>query len=310
MLAVAFGAQNASGIDTDTDATPAAGGAEAVSDAAERSWTWLAGQVGWTDADALRERLPGVSVADILWLRVAMDTDRMFLEQPGITAEWMLDDPAHQIVRTASAEVSATGMAAAAGDTAAFTRLALGAGGSSVPALRALDTALWDAYGDRLGEHAHRLREETGAGTTMFLWVRHAAAIDRDALERLRVSAHDLVHMADYQLARKLAADAYVRSVVECVRCATPSAPYYGDDCGAPDGRRCRLPEDRGAALCRAYLPGVVHPASGLARCATESEDVVPAPKGRPVGLATPDPSRAATGGPRTPSTPVALGEL
>ncbi|MCY4015370.1 MAG: hypothetical protein OXG82_21990 [Gammaproteobacteria bacterium] len=263
-----------------------------ATDAAARSWSWLAGQVGWSDASALRHHLAGVSTTDIEWVRVTMHSDRRFLEQPGITAEWMLADPGHQVVRKAVGGAAAIGLAGLAGDTAALARLALDIGQGD-PALKALDAALWNAYGSHLGEYVW-IRDESGAGTTMFLWVRYAARVDRDALETLRVSAHDLLQMADYQLARKLAADAHVQSLVECVRCATPSAPYY-DDCGTTEpsaGERegsaprkkighCALSSaDDPTEFCAAYLPRMLHPATQLAHCPDVAANLPKVPEG------------------------------
>lgn len=272
MLFIAFAPAVPGAAGTDADAKVASKHGEAT-DAGARNWSWLADQVGWEDASALRHRLAGVSAADIEWLRVTMDSDRHFLEQPGITADWMLADPGHQVVRKAVGGAAAIGLAGLAGDMPALATLALDTG-SGDPRLKALDAALWDAYGSHLGEYAW-LRDESGAGTTMFLWVRHAARVDQDAMERLRVSAHDLLQMADYQLARKLAADAHVQSLVECVRCAAPSAPYYDDDCRTTEPGHCALSTaDDPTVFCRAYLPRVVHPASQLARCPDAAADL------------------------------------
>lgn len=269
--------QTATGAAAGVDPTVSAEHA-AAADAAERSWTWLAGQVGWSDASALRRRLPGVSPVAIEWLRAAMDADRIVLEQPGVTADSMLAEPAHQLMRKALGEVTAVGFAAAAIDTEALTKLTLGTG-SGDPDLQALDAALWDSYGGDLAEYAP-LREETGAGTTTFLWIRHAAEIDQDALGRLRVSVHDLLHMADYQLARKLAADSHVQSLVACVRCATPSATYYGDECRARDSDQCSLPAANDPdMLCATYISRVVHPAGELAHCPGRTADIPTVPQ-------------------------------
>ena len=265
LLSIAFApaAPGAGGTDADAKVASKHG---AETDAATRSWSWLADHVGWPDASALRHRLAGVSLADIAWLRATMDTDRLFLEQPGITADWMLSDPGHQVVRKAVGASAEIGFAGLAGDVPALSRLALDIGQGGPAESKALDAALWDAYGSRLGEYAW-MRDDSPAGTTLLLWVRHAARIDQDALARLRVSAHDLLQMADYQLARKLAADAHVQSLVECVRCATPSAPYYVD-CHTTERGDCSFPTASDpAALCPTYLPRLVHPASQLARC-------------------------------------------
>ena len=276
---------------TDADAKVASKQGEATDGA--RSWSWLSDQVGWEDASALRHRLAGVSIWDIEWLRATMRSDRLFLEQAGITADWMLADPGHQVVRKASGVIGTIALVGITGDTAALARVTLDMGQSD-PELKALDAALWDAYGSHLGEYAW-IRDESAAGTTLFLWVRHAARVDQDALERLRVSAHDLLQMADYQLARKLAADAHVESLVDCVRCATPSAPYYDDDCRTtepsagerevPDPPRnaghCALPAtDDPAVVCAAYLPRMVHPASQLARCPDVAANLPKVPQG------------------------------
>ena len=280
LLSILVGAEHVrggGGSHADSDTAGAAGQAAVAADAAERSWTWLAEEVGWSDADALRERLPGVSATDIEWVRAAMAEDSRLLEQPGVTADAMLAEPGYQAMRKALSAIRAISMIAVSKDTAALTRLFIS--GAVVPELQALDSALWAAYGDQLGEYARQLREQTGTGTTMFLWIRHAAKIDQDALERLRVSAHDLLQMADYQLARKLAADAHVKSLVACVRCATPSAPYYDDDCRAPNDRRCALSAAGDlAALCAGYLSRVVNPASGLARCPVAAADIATDP--------------------------------
>ena len=236
--------------------------------AVDREWVWLAEQVGWSDSGALRRRLPDVSAADIVWTRVAMHVDREVLTHPGLTADAMLGDSAHQTVRKAAAAATAMPFVALVqGAMPKETLLAINP--SDDPSLRALDRALNDTYSDRL-EHLASLREATDAGTSLFLWVDYALRMDRDAHERLRVSAHDLVHMADYQLARKLAADAHVESLVECVRCAEPSAPYYADACRTRDRQWCAGPATEAAYMdCAAYLKNMVHPAAQVAHCSS-----------------------------------------
>ena len=234
--------------------------------AVDREWEWLAGQVGWSDSDALRRRLPDVSFADIVGTRAVMGVDREVLAYPGITADAMLAEPSHQIVRKTLAEVASLSFdVLAQGDVPDSALLAVNP--SADAALDALDQALQDAYVDRLQDFAS-LHEETDAGTTLFLWVDYAMRMDLDALERLRVSAHDLVHMADYQLARLLATDAHVESLVECVRCAEPSAPYYADVCRTQDRQWCEGPAADAAHMdCTAYIGNMVHPAAQVAHC-------------------------------------------
>ena len=273
-LAIALGgasAATAAGTERNVDSPPSAREA-----AADREWEWLAEQVGWSDSSALRRRLQDVSAADIVWTRVAMHVDREVLTYPGVTADAMLGDSAHQTVRKAAAEATAMSLVALAQGAMPQDAL-LAINPSDDPSLRALDRALNDTYSDRL-EHLASLREATDAGTSLFLWVDYALRMDRDAHERLRVSAHYLVHMADYQLARKLAADAHVESLVECVRCAEPSAPYYADACRARNREWCEGSGAEAAHMdCAAYLKNMVHPAARVAHCSSlRTPDTLP----------------------------------
>ena len=87
-----------------------------------------------------------------------MDVDREVLAYPGITADAMLAEPSHQVVRKAMAEVTSMPLVALAqGEVPATALLAVNP--SAEAALDALNQALWDAYADRLEDFAS-LREE------------------------------------------------------------------------------------------------------------------------------------------------------
>ena len=260
-LLLACLAQGGAAAQADADRSDSGSPSDAVF--VDQQWAWLAEKVGWEDA-ALRLRLPDATAADILWTQAAMDIDRGILGQSGATADELLAEPAEQLMRKAFADVVFDPFATSNNTVPITLRLAYDY--LTDPALRALDSALWATYAEWLHEYKE-IRDTTDAGALLFLWARYAMHMDQDAMERLRVSAHDLVYMADYQLARKLAADAHIESVLDCVRCADPSAPYYGDTCGSGDVRRCELPADAPDTYCAAYLKNVVHPAAEIAYC-------------------------------------------
>ena len=163
------------------------------------AWAWFADQLGAVDdRSALQAHLPDIHALDIAWTQSLMGYDRAYLAFPGTTADNLLAPLDSQLARKAWAEAGVTSLALLFGPENAVENREEAAD---------LDRVLWahlhrTGTMETLGLRADGLRE-TGVAPAMLAWVQHAARLDGEAMARFHVSAHDLVHMADYQLIRK-----------------------------------------------------------------------------------------------------------
>ena len=209
----------------------------------DEAWTWLSEQIGTVhargeqlalpgdDRAVLQERLPDVDVVDIAWTRNLMEFDRSFLAVRGITADALLARLDDQLVRTASTQASTTSLA---------LLLRPGNAVENPEDAADLDRALWARLdqceaGEEFRLVADRVRE-LPAAAAMLVWARYAMRLDAKAMELFHVTAHDLLHMADYQLLRKVRTDAYVAALSSRIKCADPGASDHDGDCGGASG--------------------------------------------------------------------------
>ena len=211
----------------------------------EQAWSWLSGRLGASSADgmsALRASFPEVHPVDIHWVHGLMLFDEQFLATPGNTADALLSSLDHQLLRTLVADPAATAMAR--------ILYPARAAGMTVQQDPALDAALWDYL--HAQEWLHGLEygrddlRDIGVSAATLIWVYHARLLDTEAMKLLHVTAHDLVGMAAYQLARKLQVDAYVAGLIGCIRCSDPAASYYVPDCDNPWPRFCQRSDESG----------------------------------------------------------------
>ena len=209
----------------------------------DEAWTWLSEQIATVhargeqlalpgdDRSALQARLHDVDVVDIAWTRYLMEFDRWLLAVPGITADALLARIDNQLVRTASTQASTTSLA-----------LLLRPGNAVVNPEDAadIDRALWARLdqceaGEEFRLVADRVRD-IPAAAAMLVWARYAMRLDAKAMELFHVTAHDLLHMADYQLLRKVHTDAYVATLSSRIKCADAHASDHHADCGGASG--------------------------------------------------------------------------
>ena len=205
----------------------------------EQAWSWLSGRLGASSADemsALRANFPEVHPVDIHWIHGLMLFDEQFLATPGNTADALLSSLDNQLLRTLAADPAATAMAQILYPARAADM--------TVQQGPARDAALWDhlhaqelLHGFEYGRDDLR---DIGVSAVTLIWVYHARLLDTEAMKLLHVTAHDLVGMAGYQLARKLQVDAYVAGLIGCIRCSDAAASYYVPDCDNPRAEVCQ----------------------------------------------------------------------
>ena len=206
-------------------AQPRPNSAEAL-ESVERVWARFATGLSEASglpytADGLRKLLPATQTVDVAWAQVYADMASVQLE--GLTASELLNAVEVQVSFKIIADIS----------MAEFGQPLQ----PKESGWAQLNEALWNRYAADLDDAQHLREVAPDVSAEDLLWVLSARHFDRIMLEE-GFSAEDLWRMPAYQLARKLAVDGLVRSMVNCTRCADPNAPYYRTACMVFGGQR------------------------------------------------------------------------
>ena len=211
---------------TASTAQPRPTSAEAL-ESVERVWARFATGLSEASglpytADGLRKLLPATQTVDVAWTQAYADLASVQLE--GLTASELLNAVDVQVSFKIIADIS----------MAEFGQ-PLQPKESGWAELN--EALLWNRYAADLDDAQHLREVAPDVSAEDLLWVLSARRFDRIMLEE-GFSAEDLWRMPAYQLARKLAVDGLVRSMVNCTRCADPNAPYYRTACMVFGGQR------------------------------------------------------------------------
>lgn len=206
-------------------AQPHPGSAEA--EVAEDVWATFATELSEASglpytADGLRHLLPTTQTADVGWTqsysRIASSgiASSTIADVTGMTALELLNTVELQLFFKTIADI----------EGAEFGRPLR----PKETGWAELNDALWSRYAADLADVQHVREAAPDVSAEDLLWVLTARDYDRTMLEQ-GFSAEEILRMPAYQLSRKIAVDALVRSMVSCVRCADPSASYYRTAC-------------------------------------------------------------------------------
>ena len=206
-------------------AQPRPNSAEAL-ESVERVWARFATGLSEASglpftADGLRKLLPATQTVDVAWTQVFADMASVQLE--GLTASELLNAVEVQVSFKIIADIS----------MAEFGQPLQ----PKESGWAELNEALWNRYAADLDDAQHVREAASDVSAEDLLWVLSARHFDRIMLEE-GFSAEDLWRMPAYQVARKLAVDGLIRSMVNCTRCADPNAPYYRTACMVFGGQR------------------------------------------------------------------------